>query len=245
MIIYKKCFYVVKIIQGSLFFFFQKRIDPVCIFLASDIQNDIEIISAYKNYLNDAMQRDTAYFLSGNCCDVQIDKDIVFIRDRYALDTMINEVQLITDIALLIVLCWDAEIKKVRLLKMHPLREVFDPDYRVYTFLASVYHKQVDFKESFLFYVNSESAKEIRYTKKMLKHFLAEDVCLAQKRAYIEHCADGVDFKKENIDPLVWLEDQLELFPKSNEWVETYLWPVIDAITTELVQFKKWIFNER
>ena len=71
------------------------------------------------------------------------------------------------------------------------------------------------------------------------------DVCLAQKRAYIEHCADGVDFKKENIDPLVWLEDQLELFPKSNEWVETYLWPVIDAITTELVQFKKWIFNER
>ena len=140
---------------------------------------------------------------------------------------------------------WFNELQKFHHMYMHPLRGVFDPDYGVYTFLASVYHKQVDFKESFLFYINSESAKAIRQTKKMVQHFLAVDACLAQKRAYIEYCADGVDFKKDNIDPLVWLEDQLQLFPKSNKYVDAYIWPVIDAITTELVQFKKWIFNER
>ncbi len=140
---------------------------------------------------------------------------------------------------------WYNELHKFNRMYIHPSCTIFDPEYVLYTFLSSVYHKEVDFDQSFTFYIHSESAKALRRVKKRIRHFLASDIPDAEKCAYIKHCADGMHFDAKFIDPLAWLLQRLDLFPKTNNWVEQNLWPIIDWITDECNAIKKFICNQR
>lgn len=140
---------------------------------------------------------------------------------------------------------WYNELHKFNRMYMHPSCTIFDPEYVLYTFLSSVYHKEVDFDQSFTFYIHSESAKALRRVKKQIRHFLASDIPDAEKCAYIKHCADGIHFDAKFIDPLAWLLQRLDLFPKTNNWVEQNVWPIIDWITDECNAIKKFIRNQR
>lgn len=142
------------------------------------------------------------------------------------------------------ILLWYNELHKFYRMHLHSSHTIFDPEYVLYTFLSSVYHKEVDFDQSFSFYINSESQKELRHVKKQIRNFLASNVPDTEKCAYIKHCADGIDFEKEAINPLIWLAQQLDEFPKTSTFLEQTIWPIIDWITNKYITIKKQICNK-
>ena len=131
--------------------------DPVGSFLDTEILGSLERIRFYLDEIDavlDKRQEVGEATGNANSIDVYPDKTKVTYLFPCSEDGDVFE-WIETEKLRRYIFLWFNELQKFHRMYMHPLRGAFDPDYRVYTFLASVYHKQVDFKESFLFYVNS------------------------------------------------------------------------------------------
>ena len=241
------CTYKLKISNSnSLLFLFKNDYAVLTLCLLADIQGDTDTAKRISDVINSVLNNNLseAYF-DGNLCSLFIKKEETHILNRYANDTSDTNCHIKTVALKKIIFLYVKENQKFLYIKQNLTWQSFDPEYVLYTFLSSVYHKEVDFDQSFTFYIHSESAKALRRVKKQIRHFLASNIPDAEKCAYIKHCADGIHFDAEFIDPLAWLLQRLDLFPKTNNWIEQNLWPIIDWITDECSAIKKFIRNQR